>query len=99
MQVTATADGVSEAINLGQGEFYLQIVADTWGGSTSVALQEGSGATSTFVASDDPYNTGNAIARTANGKMLLVRGGISYRLNVTSYSGSANLRLVAHRAN
>lgn len=96
MEITATADGASGVIALGEGDHVLAIEATTWDGA-SVTLQEALG--SGFVNSDDPYNTGNALTRTANGPVVRVAGGTKYRLNVSSYGGStAGLKLIANRA-
>ena len=66
-QVEATADGATASIHLPTGIFALEIKADAWDGA-SATLQEGYG--SVFSDSDDPYNTGNALTRTANGKII-----------------------------
>ena len=92
-QVLSTADGATDSIHLPPGVYVLEIYADTWDGA-SATLQEGYA--SSFVNSDDPYNTGNALTRTANGKVVVAQGGCEYRLNVSSFGGStAGLKLTA----
>lgn len=87
MRKEATADGATNYITLPPGVFTAQISADTWDGA-SATLQEGSAGD--FVDCDDPYNTGNALTRTANGKLITIQGGLSYRLNVSSYGASTS---------
>ena len=92
-QVTATGDGATSSIHLPPGVYVLEIKATAWDGA-SATLQEGY--VSSFVDSDDPYNTGNALTRTANGKVVVAQGGCEYRLNVSSFGGStAGLKLTA----
>ena len=92
-QIEATADGATASIHLPTGIFALEIKADTWDGA-SATLQEGYG--TVFTNSDDPYNTGNALTRTDNGKIIVAQGGCEYRLNVSSFGGStAGLKLTA----
>ena len=94
MVIAITGNGASESISLGTGSFVLSIEAVAWDGASAV-LQEAVG--STFVDSDDPYSTGNALTRTANGKVIVASGGTKYRLNVSSFGGStAGLRLFAN---
>ena len=69
-QIEATADGTTASIHLPTGIFALEIKADAWDGA-SATLQEGYG--SVFTNSDDPYNTGNALTRTDNGKIIVTR--------------------------
>jgi hypothetical protein len=94
MEISATANGPSDTLAIGCGCYWLAIEADTWGGATA-ALE--SSITSEFTGVVDPYSEtpGATLSRTANGPLVLVRGGAKYRLNVTSYSGSTDgLRLV-----
>ena len=97
MIIDVTGDGATDAIVCGEGDHIGAIEATTWDGA-SVTLQE-SVSGSAFVDSDDPYNTGNALTRTENGKAFRLTGGCQYRVNVSSYGGStAGLRLVVNRA-
>lgn len=96
MEVLVAGDGASDVITLGEGDHVLAIEASVWSGA-SATLQESLG--SGFVNSDDPYDTGNALTRTADGPVVRVAGGTKYRLNVSSYGGStAGLKLIANRA-
>ena len=95
--IEISGDGASEALQLGEGEHVIEISATTWDGASATLQESVSG--SAFVNSDDPYNTGSALTRTANGNCFRVTGGCSYRLNVSDYGGStAGLKLIANRA-
>ena len=95
-QVTATGDGATSSIHLPPGVYVLEIKATAWDG-VSATLQEGYG--SVFADSDDPYNTGNALTRTADGKLIVAQGGCEFRLNVSSYGGSTSgLMLTARQS-
>lgn len=91
-----TSTGYTDEIQCGVGDQVAIIEATTWD-SASVTLQEGAG--DSWADCDDPYNTGNALTRTANGKAIRLTGGLSYRLNCTTYGAStAGLRLVINQA-
>jgi len=95
--IEATGNGATDALSLTPGDWLLEISATTWDGA-SVTLQESLSGDS-FADSDDPYNTGNALTRTANGKLAVCFGGCRVRLNVSSYgSSTAGLKLVANPA-
>jgi hypothetical protein len=95
MEVTVAGDGASDEIVLGEGDHVGCIEGTTWDGA-SATLQETLG--DSFVDSDDPYNTGNALTRTANGKLFRLTGGTRYRLNVSSFGSTVGLRLIINRA-
>jgi len=94
--IEVTGDGASDVYVAGEGDHVGCIEATTWGETTTATLQETLG--SSFVDSDDPYNTGNALTRTANGKSFRMTGGVIYRLNVENYGSSAGMRLIINRA-
>ena len=95
MQVLATGDGATDSMALPQGDWLLEISASSWDGASATLQESLSG--DAFADSDDPYNTGSALTRTANGKLCVVAGGCRVRLNVSSYGGStAGLKLVAN---
>ena len=96
MVIPITGNGASASITLATGVHALSIEAVVWDGA-SVVLQEA--VDGAFFDSDDPYNTGNALTRTANGKVIVANGGIKYRLNVSSFGAStAGLRLLDGRS-
>lgn len=93
--IEITGDGASDVFDAGEGDHVGCIEATTWDGA-SATLQETLG--ESFVDSDDPYNTGNALTRTANGKSFRMTGGTRYRLNVSSFGSTVGLRLIINRA-
>lgn len=93
--IEVTGDGASSAISLPPGEWIVSVEATTWDGASVVVQESLSG--DAFVDSDDPYSTGTALTRTANGKLIQFAGGVRLRLNVSSYGGStAGLKLIAN---
>lgn len=93
--IEVTGDGATDSIALSPGEWVIEVSATTWDGASATVQESLSG--DAFVNSDDPYNTGNALTRTANGKLVAFQGGVRLRLNVSSYGGStAGLKLIAN---
>lgn len=94
--IEVTAEGASAEFMADAADYVVTIEATNWD-SSSVTLQETAG--SSFQDSDDPYNTGNALTRTDNGKSVRVSGGLKYRLNCTTLGGSAaGIRAIFNRA-
>ena len=81
--VEYVSGGSSPGMLLPKGKHLLFIRATTWNGA-SVTLQEAeNNVAGEYVNSDDPYNTGNDLTRTANGKGIVAYGGCYIRLAVT----------------
>ena len=94
--VSISIDGDTDELVLPQGVYKLEITATEWDGATATLKEVGVG---TAVAVDDPYNAGNALARTANGKMIETRGGTKFLLTVSGAGESTDsVTLTAHRA-
>ncbi|XZE56143.1 hypothetical protein SH139x_002224 [Planctomycetaceae bacterium SH139] len=94
-EISVTGNGATDSITLPIGEWVVEVSATTWDGC-SVTVQE-SVSGDAFVNSDDPYNTGNALTRTANDKVVHFAGGVRLRLNVSSFGAStAGLKLIAN---
>ena len=88
-KVTYVSEGLSPILYLPQGNFRLAINATDWNSATAV-LQESIDKVN-FVASDNPYDTGNSISRTAAGPLLNSKGGCYYRLSVTGSPSNLTL--------
>jgi len=81
--VEYVSGGSSPGMLLPKGKHLLFIKATNWN-SASATLQEAeNNVAGEYVASDDPYNTGNALTRTANGNAILIHGGCYVRLAVS----------------
>lgn len=90
--VTTTGTGASAAIYLSQGLWSLAISSSSWG---AAEIQHSD---INQVVWDDlkPSEAEDPIALTAN-RVLIVRGGLSYRLNVSSHA--AAITMLATRMN
>jgi len=92
-QVQIIADGASDVVgNIPNDKVPIRsvaIVADTWGGSTSAAL-EGSLDGIRFFPLED--NDGELIVTTIN-KHVVLKYGLIIRVTITSFSGSAGMYL------
>lgn len=85
-KVQVTADGNSDAIQLFNGKYILDVYATTWGGTTSVKLQR-----SPDEVNWHDYQSGGAdVAFTENGAIEIPGSGY-YRMVATTYAGSSEL--------
>lgn len=85
--ITATTTGTTSGIQLPSGSAWaLQITSGTWGAATIEQSADGGTNWVTVRNYDDSAN----ISLTAN-RVYVVRGGLSYRLNVSSYSAAITM--------
>jgi hypothetical protein len=85
--ITATGTGGSSAVQLsGGGDWVLQVTCSSWGNADLQCSCDGG---TTFVDVVDAAN-GSVVNFTAN-KALAVKGGLSYRLDVNSYTSAITL--------
>lgn len=83
--VTTTGTGASSAIDLPNGNWSLSVKASSWG---SAALEHDAG--DSVWDATKPSEDGDAIVFTGN-RVLVVRGGMQYRLNVSSHAAAITM--------